>query len=687
VIGGDMDLTLAHVEGALDFRALFIDGSLYLHALRSSFITFDSLKLEDALQQPASGLEDLRRHIRGPGVQMTLTGGDEARPVTTVKGNVGLVGAQVPAGITAEGAQFEGTVTIIGGKIGGLRFTPTVLLRTEQSDETEPDWIPTRIGSLRAVDLRFTRRLHFFGTRFGTRGLSTPSQRPRASLEIRNCFVNGGVYFSDPSIKDDKHSYEEKKWAYAWAGYPNWDSLRSGSRETQRLLKAIEVRRQRATGPNLPALDEIDRDDALATVFAGDVEIVNCELDGDFNFTNAAVAGCLKLTDTVVRADVCAAAFSDEPPQPGRWIRAAHCGSIELEAVTCNGDVDLSGCRIAPAAASSAASAQQRSLNARRAQIDGELRLAVADNHLYGRHDEEGLRCFFGASRLDLTDAKCGRLILPPADRVKRLADDTKLDGLATSEYAAEVVGRKAHDDDCYEAVAALFERADFSPQLYLSYERLLVDAGRVEAANDIYRRMRKRQWLADTHPRHAPASTAFWSVWRGFLLWLSQCAYRLVYGGLLGFGTYVWRPFLFWLLTLAIAVWAIWTPDRLQPSAQRLAAAEVSGPVNLANARDLCPGDWGAADRLWLALRHAMPVVDLLETGDWEPREVARSAPAEPCARSVIVGAPEPFSGSGKLGVSATPKDVLAVIRLINWVLLPVYVIGIAGRIQRRRS
>ena len=166
-----------------------------------------------------------------------------------------------------------------------------------------------------------------------------------------------------------------------------------------------------------------------------------------------------------------------------------------------------------------------------------------------------------------------------------------------------------------------MLSKAEFAPQVYLAYEKSLVESGQMDDANDIYRRMKRRQWEADSHPKAMPES-GWWP--RSLAMLLIKMGYRLVYGEVMGFGTFILRPFIALTLALAVALWAIWEPADVQPSAARLAAAEVNGSQH--RCESLCPDvkDWGAFDR---GLHCAMlPIVDLLTPGDWEPREKPRS-------------------------------------------------------------
>lgn len=642
VVGGSLDLTLAELGGALDFRSLVVHGNLNMTALQCRFVSLNALEIaaDSELKLMPFDLDEL---LNVPAPVIRLEGDEELLPVARIHGDIDLHGSQIPAGITAAGAQCLGAITIVGGEIGGLRFKPFVLQKTKNG-VSAPEWKPARIGSLRAVDLRFTRRLHFFGTRFSDERSTNPAPlRPRPAFEVHNCFINGGIYFSDPSIYDDDLSFDEKSWAYHWAGYPDRKSLypSQGDKDLPQSLKvAVDARNRRIDG-NASWVDaELD---ALATCFKGDVEVVNCELDGDFDFTNAAVNGHLRLTDTVVRADVRAAAFSEEAPQPGRWMRVASCTSLELDALSCDGDVDLSGCRL-----TSVPGGNKQVVSARGSKIAGELRLA--------REVDNGtVRCLQRTRHLNLTDAKCGRLVLPQHRSISTVSNTWTIDGLKVSAYAVEGT---SDEHQTVKAVTRMLDDAEFAPQVYLDYERSLVSSGRTEDADQIFRLLKFRMWGQDKGE---------WSSWRA--AW-ETFVIKPVYGSLMGFGTRFLRPVLVFLATLAIAMYAVWTPSRVQPSSARLAAAETGD--RFAHAQSQCPVNWDFPDQLWLALRYAVPVVSLVDAGDWEPRD----APA-----------PESASCGTMAAWYVAPRDIVFVVAIVNWLLLPTFLLGVTARIQRRRG
>lgn len=650
VVGGEMDLTYARLGGALDLRTAYVAGALKLSAIRCDHVAFDGASLDhDALPLLLLRLP-MREFIDLPSIQLRPP--EPATdtpdwPVATVLGDLTIVNARVPYGIDCKGAQLLGAVSIVGGEIGGIRVQPYVLQCNKYGDE--PLWLRPRVGSFTATDLRFTRRIQLFGAAIGPAHVpasgsattATGTVRPRPSVEINNCFVNGGVHLSDSRIYDDQRSFDDKRWAYHWAGFASRNDL--SRRVTSRLASAEAIRTQRGNGGPV-SQNEIFDADLLASLFDGNVEIVNCELDGDFDFTNASINGCLKLTDTVVHTDIRAAPFSDEPPL-GRWTRAANCAAIDFEAMTCDGDLDLSGCRVG------------KSLLARRASVVGDLRLTTAD--------AQSVRTFAAEGSVDLTDARCGRLRLPSTQDVKRMKGSWKVEGLAVGAY--EVCATAGQGGNEREVVLSLLDKAEFSPQAYVNYERSLANAGRVEDADIVFRAMKEREWGREI---------GRWSALR--LVW--ERLVHLVRGGLMGYGTRVGYPLWYFLATLALAMWAVWNPQDVQPSTARLAAAEATDRAP--SLRDQCAEEWRVVDRFWLALHYAVPVVSIVDASDWDPRESPPTA-GTPCA---ALSAQDP-GDLARLKRWASPKNIAQVVAVVNWVLLPWFLLGVTSRIQRRRD
>lgn len=650
VVGGEMDLTYARLGGALDLRTAYVAGALKLSAIRCDQVTFDGASLDhDA--PPLSLLRlPMREFIDLPSIQVRppqRAAGTPEWPVATVLGDLTIVNARVPYGIDCKGTQLLGAVSIVGGEIGGIRVQPYVLPCSKHGDE--PLWQRPRMGSFTAADLRFTRRIQFFGAAFGPAYALAPgsaatavgTDRPRPAVEINNCFVNGGVHLCDCRIYDDPRSFDEKRWAYHWAGFASWKDLKRG--ETRRLKAAEDIRTRRGKGQRVSQQEIFDAD-LLASLFDGNVEIVNCELDGDFDLTNASIDGCLKLTDTVVHTDIRAAPFSDEPPFR-RWTRAADCAAIDFEAMTCDGDLDLSGCRVG------------NSLLARRSNVVGDLRLTTAD--------AQSIRSFVAEGSVDLTDARCGRLRLPSTQDVESMKGKWKVEGLVVGAY--EVCAIAGQDWNEREAVLALLDKAEFSPQAYVNYERSLANEGRVEDADIVFRAMNEREW---------GRQIGSWSALR--LVW--ERLVHLVRGGLMGYGTRVGYPLWYFLATLVLAMWAVWNPQDVQPSSARLAAAEATD--RMPSLRDQCAEEWSVVDRFWLALHYAVPVVSIVDASDWDPRESPPTA-GTPCA---ALSAQDP-GGPARLKRWMSPKNIAQFVAVVNWVLLPWFLLGVTSRIQRRRD
>jgi hypothetical protein len=672
VVGAALDFTGATIGGFLDLRIAYIGGDLMLSGICCEWVSFDGMHV-DPSNMPSLSLFNfpLREFLAEPSVQLTFPSRKakaEKWPVATVRGDLTLFSARVRHGITCTGTQIHGAVTIVGGEIGGFRVKPHVLKRRDAG--CNPKWIRTRIGSFLAKDLRFTQRIHLFGAVFSSteagresdhaaapapEALPVKATRPRPAMEVNNCFINGGIYFSDPRIYDDRRSFEEKAWAYRWAGFETVEDLETG-KPSGRLRWAERIRTRRGRG------DAVHRNrllvcDLLASLFDGDVEVVNCELDGDFDFTNAAIDGYLRLTDSMVRADIRAAPFSEEPPR-GTWTRAAHCSSLGLDTTTCEGDVDLSGCCVRPQSRDEReASAGSGGLSARGAIIRGDLCLMTASGARVAR-------LFTAENRVDLTDARCGRMLMPPGDSMAHMARGWSIEGLHVGSYALGAHVNASERD----AVLALLDKADFAPQAYVNYERSLVDSGSIEDADHVYRSLKKRRWKQDS---------GGWSLLR--LVW-ETLVYKWIFGGLMGYGTRFLRPLLYFVLTLAVAMGAVWNPIDVQPSSARLAAAEAG--ARSAQLRSACPDDWDITERLWLAVHYAVPIVSLVDAGDWEPRESPPAA-GSPCA----VSAAGEDSELARLKRGLSPKNIANVIATLNWILLPVFLLGVTARIQRRRD
>ena len=142
------------------------------------------------------------------------------------------------------------------------------------------------------------------------------------------------------------------------------------------------------------------------------------------------------------------------------------------------------------------------------------------------------------------------------------------------------------------------------------------------------------------------------------------------VQGWVYGWGTLYWAPLLVCSIVLVpLSLALLSTPRNVAPTPELLAASGLS--LEGASPSDL-GAEWGKSDGLWLAVRYHIPVVPLSAREDYRPAR----RPAE---------LDVPRLGTVRFVFSA--ESYAFVIYLLNWILWPLFLVGLARRIVRETT
>lgn len=544
-------------------------------------------------------------------------------------GDIVFSGATI-GGIELSGAEIEGRFEFITGTLGCLYVLPALVLRKDG----RIDVATTRMRGLamRNVTVEDDVRLHSIrvgglpGMLF-KRFVRWLDQPDRIGIQIENSTV-GGHFTTLP---------EHRSLA---------ESFRLDHEELDRSIPAVRSFLDQLEDEEHGARPRTER------IVGGDVLLRANRFEGSLHLRDLCVFGRLIVADSEIDID-----FNLESNQPTtRGIQRGlqtQCVEADFEKILCKGDVNLTGLFVrtlldAPKGRGSElpiwATGNGR-LNLRDADIKGDLLLvqeavgsdASASSHarVEGQLDLSAVK----ASKLaltgeNLTNAESSvvleRAQLSRLEIIRPTPSTIDLTAIKVERWCFGHQDAASHwtDPTAKDYIDVLSKMEPVDRGVWIAVESSLRNQGLDASANEIYRAMRTQGRRHLSRVRKAFDSLSCMT---------------------LSYGTRPWRPLLPLLLCFAVLAVLFSQSENVAPTSDLIQASggdcrsllppdltlPASGPMHPAvpSCEQLTPVllgySWSAVDGLYLALRHTVPVIDVLSHEDWKAAHRPIALPA----------------------------------------------------------
>jgi hypothetical protein len=416
-----------------------------------------------------------------------------------------------------------------------------------------------------------------------------------------------------------------------------------------------------ATGHPIP-------DHRVRTTIDGDLVCTGLEVDGRAVLTNVDVSGRIVFKNCRIDQDLNFQSLGPDPASAETRTRT-HCRHLDLELTSCGGDVDMTGLTV---------SGEEANVHARQLEVTGRILLA---RPLEGHGDlgeitrvprEHRVQAQITGD-LDLSVASTAQLVLVGSSvggivnlergRFRRL-DVVEPRNLEKHNLSDIEVDRWEIEEEHLRAF--LDDSMPFARDTYVKVERMLRNKAQEAEADRVYRAMRARAILEAKRERRerrearsdANAPEALTTrIGSAFSYQLRTTGSSLL-GAVYGWGTLYWAPLLVLTVLLAPITWSV--------------VAEPENIVATGGVPQAADLDWGADDAFWLTLRYHVPVVPLTVREEFRPS-------LDPAVLRI------PGRGDGRAWFSA--EDWATGVYLLNWILWPLFLVGLARRVVRETT
>ena len=136
------------------------------------------------------------------------------------------------------------------------------------------------------------------------------------------------------------------------------------------------------------------------------------------------------------------------------------------------------------------------------------------------------------------------------------------------------------------------------------------------------------------------------------------------------GWGTLYWAPLMLLSLVLVPISWTMLAnPANIVATSELVAATPGATRTSPPATYGL---DWGASDGFWLTLRYHVPVVPMSARGDFRPTQ-----------EQALV----PIPGGRAARTLFSAESYALSIYVLNWILWPLFLVGLARRIVRETT
>ena len=638
-IDGDVSFYGAHVDGNLHFTETKVSGGMsFIFAYIKLFLsasTRESTQRSDFTLQCAGAFE--------------------------------LSGARV-GGLELSGVDIQGDLTCTTGEFGCFYVYPAVC------GEKEAKIHVTRVRQIRIGRIEVKSDVRLYAVLVG--------QRPDSLMTLMEVWlghqVPAGIEISNSDITGSIATLPEQRSLIDYVRYSHASLLKNDG-SFRRLLSELE------SSPNL--LYTLLRRDVI-----GNLHLRGNRIGGSVVLLDVTVQGRLVLADCEVDIDVLIGPTHEWGGGAEAGLQT-QCTEADLEKLVCKGDIDLSGLSIHKqmhhGRARSGASLLQGSgkLNLRDGDIKGDLRL----------YDQATERHTQAEGMLDLSSLKANRLLLTGRNSARHapvILERAQVSWLnfvapppATLDLTAIEVARWSYAESARTETLDASMNADqyiqvlnnmdpFDRGVWISVEAALRTQGDESEANQVYRAMRRR---ARPHLNGLRRAIDRLSAWT------------------LSYGTRPWMPLLPLLLAFAVLVGVFSQPINVSPSSG-LVQAHGGGCMDLvksgharlseADRRWLSGVDavcermtpvslgysWTTMDGLYLAVRHSVPLINVLSHDDWQ-------APH----RGIVVALPWTQAGRPVRWMLEVRVDALAsLVSLYAWVAVPISLLFFGTKVFR---
>lgn len=290
-------------------------------------------------------------------------------------------------------------------------------------------------------------------------------------------------------------------------------------------------------------------------------------------------------------------------------------------------------------------------------------RLVLFDEERFASSKQAALAKSFAAidEKLNLEDAEIGTLRVhqpPPRQLILRGLSVREWDFEKLTEQARDCITpgceldlrlRKLEDDGVAEKARGyiiFLERAKAIPaSLYRAVERRFYDEGDTETSDAVYKSLRDRE-IREIQSGLVRGAARFFNGFFGyFVTWPARWAWVII-GGLFAVSS----------LIFSRAAWII-------PHTTSALAGKSALPLAVGTSH---PTIWDFGNGMLLALRYHIPIIQAVSHPEWVPSDQ-----------------PWQFIGPNRYWLS--PESYAAIIALISWIIVPVFILIISRNILRR--
>ncbi len=595
---------------------------------------------------------------------------DSAERRTVILGNLDLIGAEVGGDVEVGGLWVGGHARLFSSRVGGSVFGRTL-------SAGDGRILPVRVGGELLLSGMHVNDVDLEGAELG--GLEV------VTGEIDRLALRPGIVSVRPSASSEDESSGGEPLIARHQGHVGgvslWDltirkrlALRTEVRGNVRLGNVecggdvefwVDASGEEAEEGERWAEGEPRPRHEVRTVVDGDVVCTGLEVGGRAVLTNLDVRGRIEFKNCRIDQDLNFQSLGPDPASSDDRTRTT-CRHLDLELTSCGGDVDMAGLTVSGADAN---------VHARQLEVTGRILLA---RPLDGRGQlgqitrvprEHRVQATITGD-LDLSVASTAQLVLVGSSvagvvnlergRFRRLdvVEPRNLDNHNLSDI--EVDRWEIEEEHLRQF---LDESNPFARDTYVKVERMLRNKSQDIEADRVYRAMRARaireakreraEARASARLAHRPESltTRLGSSF-SYLLRTTGSAFL---GATFGWGTLHWAPLAVLTLLLAPITWNV--------------VAQPENIVSTAAATDL---DWGADDAFWLTLRYHVPVVPVTVREDYRPS-----------LESAVLKLP----GGREARAWFSAEDWAVGVYLLNWILWPLFLVGLARRVVRETT
>lgn len=647
-IAGNFSLNNTQVKGYIDFRGLHILKDLNFNASSASILFLKHLSIHDEPKK-SNGYPHTEQSQPAQKHNQGFYG-------TTIEGKVNLDSSQIGT-VFLQGVSISSQVTIRSAQIGEIRSFPVFKINeigTEKATGQQSYEIkihPTKADKLVAHESTVNGEIELVGSEFG-------------DISIENSDIKGNILFFPDNLE-------------AFISVLT-DSL-NFNYNAKYLENVIKYSNCQNLGDFIKSHIDYEK---LQVGVTRNIDILNSEIRGHLNLSNAKVVGGIKLNDSHIEADIrCLSAKSIQ----GKDIPLlTYCNKFEIESVLCDGDAKLSGLNVGV----ENNSGEFKGTNAVvLGNTDFVFKKEKSQQHvakIYGKLDLTAFKtahlrisgdCIEGhtndsdQSQITLEHADIGLLDiydpLPALDLSNIRVTRWKVPGANGNNSSTET-----------EKVlrVVLNNSKPFDSGVYLNVEQSLRLQGKDTEADHIYQDMRKRKLKESTS--------------RGFFGMLPGIWDKYILGYGTAYGTQTRRLLGFWFFLLLIPLLVVLNePDNIQPTLKvRLSPDSQQYPKT---SKPKCDAWNFWEDTLMMGLEITIPLVSFGALEEWEPREHSDTTLSFPSFLETQKGFPPNVEGQIKPspGLNKTlpfsPKSIAFIFRLISWIIWPLMLTSLTGFIR----